>query len=149
MLTRGVHALHPQGVQEGVQIPCFVRGPRGARNPTVAPCQFLPATNESCARARDARPPGSFRGALCVFGAGLRLVPAVHQFAGASLAEPSAPGHPPVDRGSSPCPPPQERGVLADGGGITGRILPLGSLPPRRLRPVRIPSPHATQPDGA
>ena len=43
--TRGVQALHPQGVQEGVQKCGFVRGSRLPRNPMVAPCQFLPATN--------------------------------------------------------------------------------------------------------
>ena len=45
MLTKGVHDLHPRGVQEGVQQCRFVRGSRWARNPMVAPSQFPPATN--------------------------------------------------------------------------------------------------------
>lgn len=42
--TGWVQAMHPQGVQEGVQKCGFVRGSRGARNPMFAPCQFRPAT---------------------------------------------------------------------------------------------------------
>ncbi len=84
-------------------------------------------------------------GALCVRGACLRLDRAVPEFAGASRAEPSSPGHPPVDRGSSACPPPLEPGVPADQGGITGRILVPGALAigPLRPRPRRMPLPHA------
>lgn len=44
--TRGVQAVHPRGVQEGVQTCGLVRGSRGACNPMVAPCRLLPATNE-------------------------------------------------------------------------------------------------------
>ena len=45
MLTRGVHACTPRGVHRGVQMRGIVRGSWWARNPMVAPFQFLPATH--------------------------------------------------------------------------------------------------------
>ena len=44
MWTRGVQGLHSPGVQKAVQKCGSVRGSRWARNPVVAPFQFLPAT---------------------------------------------------------------------------------------------------------
>lgn len=42
MWTRGVQGLHSPGVQKAVQKCGSVRGSRWARNPVVAPFQFLP-----------------------------------------------------------------------------------------------------------
>ena len=66
MLTRGVPGLHPQGVQEGVQKSRFMRGSRGARNPMVAPCQFLPATKDSWVRLFARRPSKVIWGAFAL-----------------------------------------------------------------------------------
>jgi hypothetical protein len=65
---------------------------------------------------------------------------AVPEFAGAPLAEPSSPGHPPVDRGSSPCTTPHGHGMPGDRGGICHRMPSPGAL---RSGARRIPLPHS------